>query len=350
MMNTIGRLKHKIAGISVCAFMLATMASCEKKSVGFSFRTYSAYLNEASKTSISPDRKVSWSEGDWIWYYSKDGGILRMFTVEEDCTKAQMTLSVASDANYLIAVHGASSISNYSGNSLTLNGVVKPVQDGSFKDGHVAIAKLTDVNSPSIHFSNLVSFISFALLRNDVTRLVFTAVDGTPLHGNGVINVSFDGDKATPSLQADGSNSIEVAVSGSGQYYIAILPTILKNGFKISCYDNKGTLLAVAEGTRSLSVSPGTIFSLGLLDSHLIDKTGIQIDPYDPDTDHDDRGSSTGTVNMDGYASDYNWDSSGSTDGSVNIGDYPGDSQWDNNSDSNGTVGRNDYNEDANWN
>lgn len=344
-----GRLKNITVGALACASLFLLLLGCEKESETV-LRTYTASLGDVSKTSISADRSVSWSEGDWIWYYSKDGGLLRMFTVEEDCARSPMSLNVASDANYLVAVHGAASLSNYSGTALTLNGVVNAVQSGSFTDGHVAIARLSDVTAPTIHFKNLVSFVKFSLDRDDVAKLVFAAADSTPLHGNGVVNVTFNGDVATPVLAAGGSNSIEVNLNGAGTYYIAVLPVALRNGFTISCYDVNGTLLAIANGTKEMNVGSGILFNLGRLDGHLVDKTGIQLDPYDPDNDWDSTGCSGGTINKDGYGSDYDWDSTGGSAGCVNRDGYGSDSNYDSTGSISGGMNRNGYEDDTNWN
>lgn len=345
---------HRLSSL-VFPFLLALVVlsidSCTKEEAkeDYEIRNYVASILTETKTSLVQDGVVNWSEGDWIWYYSKDGGLLRMFTVEKDSPKADLQLNVASTANYLIAVHGAGSISDYTGASLTLHDVVEPIQDGTFSShGHVTIARLDDVTAQAIAFHNLTSFISFSTAINDIDHIVFSATDGTALHGNGDVRVSFESGMPVGTITG-GSSSIMVELSGAGTYYIAMLPTILQSGFTIECYNADGLKIGTAVGRKGLEVKMSSVFRLGSIDSHLSDEKGVKLVGYGNDADWDDVIRPGVDINRGNYGSDYNWNEVSAAGGNINKGGYGDDENWDGGSGSGSTVGNSGYGNDANW-
>ncbi len=339
----------------VLAILLLCQSGCDvfnrpdSDAVSEIVRTYQAKHTLATKTTLSVEGDVSWLAGDQIVYYCQDGGQLRTYTLTEDVVSATMPLTLASNATYLTAVYGASAISDYSRDALTLSGVVKAEQLGTFVDGHVAVARTTQVTSSTLLFYNLVSFITFSTNRPDVAYIVFSSNDETSLQSNGTVTVQYEEDVPFVSLGQNQGSSIKVNLDGAGLYFIATLPTTLQNGFTLSCYDADDELIGTATGSNALSIQRASIARLGQIDDHLVDINGIKLVGYGPDSNWDGTlTSGAGFINST-YGNDYNWDTNMTSGANINKGGYNGDSNWDSNGNGNGNVGKDGYGGDSNW-
>ena len=316
---------------------------------GTIIRTYKAQFYLPTKTALSSEGDVSWLQGDQILYYCQDGGQLRTSTIAEDAVSATSSLTVDANAPYLTAIYGSSTVTNYASDGLTLSGVVTAEQPGTFIDGHVAVAKTLEIDSPSLLFYNLVSFITFSTNREDVAYVIFASNDDTALQANGSVDIHYDNNVPIASFNQDQGNSIKIQLSGAGLYYIATLPCTLQNGFTLSCYDANDNLIGTATGNNVLSVQRASIARLGLIDSHLVDINGIKLIGYDPDTNWDGTQNSNAGITHGMYGEDYNWDTNGNSGANINKGSYNGDSNWDSNGNSNANVGKDGYGNDSNW-
>jgi hypothetical protein len=312
-------------------------------------RTYLAVFSPVTKTAVSSEGDVSWSAGDQVWYYSQDGGQVLSYTVAQDAVSADLTLTLAAQATYLTAIYGTSGITGYSKDAITLANVVKAEQAGSFIDGHVAVARTTQVNATSLDFYNLVSFVTFSTNRTDIAYVVFSSNDDTPLHANGAVSVQYSEGIPTASFGSNPENSIKVNLNGAGLYFIATLPSTLQNGFTLSCYNANDKLIGTATGNNVLSIKRTTIARLGIIDSRLVDPNGINLSGYGPDTNWDGTQNSGANIINSKYGEDYNWDTNGDSNANLNKDGYNKDSNWDSNSNSNANVGKGGYNGDSNW-
>ena len=339
----------RICGLLLLAILLAIPFSCSEIMQRTIVRTYEARLALNTKTALSSEGNVSWIAGDQITYYSQDDGPLRAYTVGEDAVSATMPLILAADDTYLTAVYGTSSITNYKRDALTLENAIKAVQPGTFVDGHVAVARTTQVEEPSLLFYNIVSFITFSTSLTDVDHVVFASNDETALHANGTVTIQYVDGVPTANLGTNRGNSIRVDLNGAGLYYIATLPGMLQNGFTLSCYDADDKLIGTATGSNALSIQRASIARLGLIDDHLVDINGIKLIGYGPDSNWDGTlTSGAGFINST-YGNDYNWDTNMNSGANINKGGYNGDSNWDSNGNGNGNVGKDGYGGDSNW-
>lgn len=332
-------------------------------------RIYKATFEDNTRTTVNTAGNVSWSEGDWILYYSKDAGLLRSYTVEQDAAMVSMPLTVASDATYLVAVYGTRSISSYGSNSLILENAILEQQDGSFAQGHLAISKTEDVTAESLVFENLTSFISFSTERSDIDHIVFTSNDGVMVNGKGKVQVSFSGTVPTASFGSDGGYATMVKLNGAGTYLIATLPHVFEYGFEMACYSADNVMIGKAIADKSFTLKPSSIFNVGLIDAHIqanmINGNGYNNDynwdysdicnvtysgtRYDQDENWDNGNASGGNISGSGYGNDANWDNGSGSNGGVSGSGYGGDTNWDNNSNSNGNISGTSYGNDANW-
>ena len=341
----------RLAGLCL-AVLMGGLFGCTDQGVPqpeFLVKTYQAYISNSVRTSMADNGDVSWTEGDKIWYYSQDGGELRSYVTEEGGAKIDIPLTLASDASYVTAVYGTSAISGHSAESVKLGNVVKPVQEGTFLDGHVAVARLTDVNASTLHFYNLVSYIVFSTRKTFIDHIVFSAADDTSLHSNGIADVHYEDGVPIASLGGDGGNSVRINLNGAGTYCIAVLPIELGQGFVISCYDSQDVLVATATGQNPLSVQRGSIVKLGMIDSHLVDKDGMSLSGYGDDDTWDYTGDSGGNIGWGHYGDDGNWNPQNGSNGNFGPGSYGGDYNWDPSNGSSAGIGFGGYGDDVNW-
>ncbi|MGN1215674.1 MAG: hypothetical protein ACI4TJ_05450 [Candidatus Cryptobacteroides sp.] len=278
------------------AAMLLFAPSCSREPAdcGSGFRNVSGYLpvrllagfDDATRTELGPDGKVSWKTGDIIRYYSEPGGPVGAATAEQDCAAAEFEVNLAPDASFLVAAYGGESLSgNTSGETFNLGGAVKARQSGKFTDAHVAVARTEDPSSGKLTFSNLTAIVKFTLERSDIALVTFSSNDLTPLHGNGVMNVAFSGGEPQASLGTSGGNSIEVNTSGGGTFYLSSLPCTLAEGFTLGCYDSEGKLLGKASTGKSLVLKKSTVINLGTIDGR-ITPSAPEVE-YNPDLSRD---------------------------------------------------------------
>ncbi|MCQ2142271.1 MAG: hypothetical protein MJY83_07990, partial [Bacteroidales bacterium] len=268
----------KIFALLFAAASMMTAVSCnrvfDEKDVPsdgtiYVTRIYEAGFEASSKTFADASGKVNWEQGDVIRYYSVNNGTVGEVVLPEGGATAQLPLEVAVDASYLVCVHGGFSISNPSADGLTIVGALNNVQSGVFGENHVALVKTSGVNSPTLTFHNIVSYYKFTFIIDDVKSVVFKSNDGIQLHGNGNINVVFDGDEATASLGSGGESKITVNNGGRGTFYIAALPGTLQDGFTIDCYDSSHSLIGSVKTTKPVELKPNSILNLGVLDTRI---------------------------------------------------------------------------------
>lgn len=313
-------------------------------------RIFTASFSSMTKTYISADASVSWDKYDQVKYYSADGGKILNYTVEEAGSEAQMSFTVGKDASYVVAVYGGLSISHHTKDALRLYGAVNSTQDGTFPGGHIAIARSESLDSPSLSFYNVVSFISFSTKRQDVSYVILTSIDQTPIHGNGSVALSFDNGVPVADFGSDSGASIRVNLSGEGTYYITTLPVKLNDGFSISCYDSSGKLIGRAIGKNPLIVNRSRIIRLGNIDGRLVDENGVRIDGYDDEIPWDPSEDTGGDIDYGGYGDDEVWDSGADSDGNVSHREYDEDYDWDSDSNNSDNVSKLGFGEDNNWN
>lgn len=346
------RLASSVLSLLTLLLIGSVIWSCDyqEKGLGTIVRTFVARLSSITKTSLSAEASVSWDKYDQIKYYSADGGKILKHTIEEAGNEALMPLTVGSDASYIVAVYGASSISHHTKDALRLYGAVNSTQDGTFTGGHIAIARSEDLGNPSLPFNNVVSFISFSTKRHDISYVILTSADETPIHGNGSVEIVFNEDAPAASFSSDTGAAIRVNLSGEGTYYITTLPIKLNDGFSISCYDSSDKLIGRAIGKNPLILNRSCIIRLGNIDGRLVDENGVRLDGYDDDIPWDPSEGTDADIDYGGYGDDDVWDSNGDSDGNISQGGYTVDYNWNSDSDCSGDVSKQGFEEDKNWN
>ncbi len=242
--------------------------------------SFNATFADETRTSYEGSGKVNWSEGDTVRYFSMDNGTVGYYTVAESGPNAEIDAEVSETATYFIAAYGGNGISDNSGNSMTLTGAIESVQDGSFANAHISVAKTSAIDSGTLVFRNITSLIKFSLDRPDVTRMTFTSNDGTKVHGSGNVVITFneDGEPTGRFPENEGGSSIEVTTAGPGEYFIAMLPDTLASGFTCDCYAADGKKIGTAQTNDSLIICRNDIINLGTIDPHIAEIEDLSID------------------------------------------------------------------------
>ena len=241
-------------------------------SEGLITREFTASFGELTKTDIEEGGKVSWCEGDTIWYYTENSGKLGYHIVNEDCKITNITVKMQESANFIIAFYGDSGIEyNYS-DMLIMKGLAGIYQEGVFGDAHLSIAKCEVNESSELVFKNITSMIKFSLSRNDIHYVSITANDGTPLsHSEYFIDLFSDQPYIFPNSEI-GENTIYVHTGGAGTFYIGLLPVIMEKGFNIECYNKYMQYVGTVRSEKQLVLSEREIVNLGTLDERIFDQ------------------------------------------------------------------------------
>lgn len=285
--------------VSYVGFILALLSSCTsdisyQEDCSTDIKCYSAIINSSTKTSLESGGKVSWNEGDIVRYYSTSNGNIGEYSILSSGLSSNLYLEVPSNSSYLIAVYGGESITdNINGNSFSLNGAVKAEQSGKFEDAHISVVKTYDIDNATLSFTNITSILRFSLERTDISYVIFSSKDGTKIHGNGVVDITFSGISVSGELGESKGSSIKVKIGSNGEYFISLLPCSLPSGFMMQFYDSSDNCVGYVDYQKPLSISRNTVVNLGALDS----KINTDIEPDIPDIEYNPDLSINGTSN-----------------------------------------------------
>jgi len=236
-------------------------------------RIFQAYFDPNTRTSVSSTGKVSWCQGDKIHYYSKNNGSINTYAIDNPGERALIKLTLE-EQNYVVAAYGCIGTENTGETQCTLNGAIKSEQIGTFVDAHLSICKTILNGQDELRFKNVASLITFSFNRSDISFITFSSNDGTALHGNGMVNISFDATEPSASYDEQTGSTIKVWIGGKGQYYISTLPCTIA-GFTIECYNSDGEWLGEVKSTKTLTLKGNTILDLGILDSRISDRPAV---------------------------------------------------------------------------
>ena len=251
-------------------------------------REFTASFGELTKTAIEEGGKVSWCKGDIIWYYTKNRGKLGFYIIEEDCTQATISVSMSEDDSFILAFYGkGSNLLHYYDTFLELEGLISAIQTGTFSDGHFSVAQCFIDESDNLIFNNTTSMLKFTLERDDIHFISITSNDGTNIWNESYFIDIWNGDTEVFKSTDKGSNTIYVQTSGTGTYYISLLPTVLSDGFSIECYDKSLNYLGTIRTEKTLTLNKGEILNLGTLDTRIQEQEFRLYHSYGPDKSYD---------------------------------------------------------------
>lgn len=240
----------------------------------------------ATKTSIDLGTGVvSWNEGDAIklvWELSKNVGSSTSETLTaENIVEGTASFSVEAPADFenetteatsrhMYAVYPSTLEVDYS-NASSLYVTVPDVQDGSFANASVSLAKW--YYGKPLAFKNLCGLVQVVVADEAVRKIVLEA--NTDIAGKVDVG-GFDGGVVNVKSVKEGKKTITVNVNGAGTYYIAVLPSTLE-GFYVALYDEKNELIGDKFSDNTLTVARKQVRKLGTLATGFSDRYYVKV-------------------------------------------------------------------------
>lgn len=249
--------------------------------------TLEAQTEASTKTAIDlAEGTVTWTAGDAIklvWELDKAVGEASSAALTADdiaAGSAIFNVSAPSDfaketsdhaSRHMYAVYPSSVVLDYS-NASSLLVTVPDVQDGSFANASIALAKW--YYGKPLAFKNLCGLVQVVVEDADVRKIVLEASENIA----GKVDVGgFDGGVVNVKSVKEGKKSITVNVSGAGTYYIAVLPSSLE-GFYMALYDENDGLIGDKFTDNTLTVKRKMIKPLGTLETGFGDRYYVKVD------------------------------------------------------------------------
>lgn len=225
-----------------------------------------------TKTTIDAnDQVVSWASGDEVKFVWAGGATTAAASSSGSSTT--FTVEVAEGITELYAVYPASAGGSYDEGNVHVhfNG---SRTDGSFAANDICVAKAVkngDTWSTTLAFKNVACLLKVGVTDSEVTKIqVMGGKDtGTAQAISGLLPVNINGSGVlTTGTATDTGVTVSVTVSGTGNYYIPVLPGVtLSDGFRVGLFkgDNQGTPFFY---NGSYTTASGTIIKLSDIESH----------------------------------------------------------------------------------
>lgn len=261
----------------IFAAVLALMASCaaveQIPGPDDSYskqKVFTATIGADTKTVVdAATGKVRWEAGDEISILDGTSNIRVVIDAEdisEDGRSAVFSAEVA-EADEYIAVYPYSAANGYDPDGIYLVAGPSANQSGRFDDAHIAVACSTD-GCGSFSFHNITGVLRFSISDTDIRSISFRGESFERI--TGPANFLVDETDFLTEWYGDGGTVINVALDGSGDYFLGTLGTEFSKGFSISCYDADGSLCGSVSTGRKLNLEAGNIVNLGSLDSRIV--------------------------------------------------------------------------------
>ena len=223
-------MKH-VFRLMMCAAIAAALCSCEKKEFneptgdinvpeGYHIQEFSA-RSEATKTNRDDNGSTVWSPDDRITVFWDSGNCSADCVSGEDSGTATFRAIIPDGTTVIYAAYPEAINAEVSVATEEIEVEIGSEQPGSFSAGNIAVAK---ADGSTLNFFNVNAFLCFEIPGDDITKVVAESVSGAALAGKQV--VSFAGENPALGAQSDPSSAITMTVSGSGRYYMSILPGV----------------------------------------------------------------------------------------------------------------------------
>lgn len=278
-------IMNKLFKLSICAAVALMAFGCTKDLGNDEFvprqtihRSFTLSFDDVStRTSIESDGSVAWSANDTIRYFSSYSGTVGKHVVSASGPYTTIEADIPAGDKFFTAVYGGTGVTpNPDDGSFDIEGVVLPVQNGTFPESHVSVAYTSKLDTNKISFKNVTSLIKFTITSPEVSSVEFTSNNGEALTGGGSINVyTAANGKHSVKLGKTRNTSIRVNVNGAGTYYMSVLPGTLEGGFTLKCFKQDGSRAGVAEVTKSVEIAQNTILNLGTVETRLTEPEDI---------------------------------------------------------------------------
>ena len=217
------------------------------------------------------DQVVSWSAGDevkFVWKVGEENGST-IATASAAGSSTNFSVTVPDGVTEIYAVYPAAAGGSYDNGNVNVhfNG---SRTDGSFAANDISVAKATksgDTWSSTIAFKNVACILKVGVSTSDIVRLQVKGLNDEVV--SGLLPVNIDNGTVTFGTPASTGTSMNMTVSGPGNYYIPVLPGVtFSDGFRVNLFtddENQGTPFYYK---GSFTTAKGKIIKLDDIESH----------------------------------------------------------------------------------
>lgn len=209
-------------------------------------------------------KTFSWAAGDKVTIY--DGKGKNTFTTAEGGSTAVFCGEADSAAEVFYGLYPSTTEGLYSGYlNMTVPAAQTGVKDGIDSKNVILAAYLSPIDSKTLEFKNVLSFVKITLAEADgVVSVEFKSNAEEAIAGPVRVGVF-----AEPTIEKRPSAVSAVTMTGdnlAGTYYIAVMPQTLSDGYTlnlISSEDNRASIVK----SGSVALERGAVLDLGTVDN-----------------------------------------------------------------------------------
>ena len=270
------------------------------------FSTKIEVIDGPTKTTMTEDRHVVWSVGDQIAIFHGNN-VADTYQVADDCANSQngeftkiqdngsgerldATVALYPYTNNLSIEKISEEDSN--GDAYQILGFVLPENQtycaDSFGEGALPMAAITDIDSYSLSFRNLLGAIKLQLTGTESVKSVkIKGKNGERLSGEATITVYSDGlppminmsDENGTSVTLDCGEGVQLNESEATTFIIALPPVTFENGFLVQVYGTDGKITQELEAASSNEIVRSKMLVMPVKNDEPVDtEQGIEHD------------------------------------------------------------------------
>lgn len=194
--------------------------------------------NVPTRTAIADDDKtVTWVAGDqvkFVW----DGGET-VATAAGSGANTTFTIRVDEPVEEVYAVYPADVCGGFSEGEVTLN-FSNQLTGGEFSKADICVAKSVKNNgswNTTLNFKNAACLLKVGVTTDDITRVQVQSVGEEIISGSLPVSIDADGELVFGEVAGEKKNTVNMEVSGAGNYYVSVLPDVeMASGFRVNCF------------------------------------------------------------------------------------------------------------------
>lgn len=221
--------------------------------------------SDGTRTELVAGNDVHWIAGDAISIFD---GLTNVQSITSDAgasAKFEVDLS-NSGPYYALYPYNADAVINGSGKITTTLLAVQEAKAGSFADGvNICVAR---TETSTLSFKNVLSYLKFRVPEAGIKRVTLKGSDNETLAGR--IQIAIDGSGIPSVFDIKNGANIVTLLPPSGSstfatdtdYYIAVLPGTLANGFWL-LFTYTDNTIAVAKTSKSATFNRSVFLNIG---------------------------------------------------------------------------------------
>ncbi|MBO4434246.1 MAG: hypothetical protein J5769_02185, partial [Bacteroidales bacterium] len=220
-----------------------------------------------TRTATSNDQTVTWVAGDEVKFVWAGGSATAEASVSGSTTT--FSVEVADGVTELYAVYPASAGGSYDEGNVNVhfNG---SRTDGSFAANDICVAKAVktgDTWETTLAFKNVACLLKVGVTTNDIVKLQVKGLNEEVV--SGLLPVNIESGVVSFGAATNTGTSMNMTVSGPGNYYIPILPGVtFTDGFRVNLFIDDTNQSTPFFYNGSFTTAKGKIIKLDAIESH----------------------------------------------------------------------------------